>query len=200
VGKGRGGVPGSLSGLRTWEGKPLPEGLEGRTRRELERYRFVHGQVLELEGEGKRQVREGRGGAVEQMRRLSRLRGIGLSGARVWVREFGWRQFRNRRQVGALSGLVPTPYQSGESVKERGISRAGNRHVRAVAVDLAWGWLRHQPGSELACWYRRRFAQGGGRIRKIGIVALARKLLIALWRYSAFGEVPRGALLKPLSI
>jgi transposase len=69
-----------------------------------------------------------------------------------------------------------------------------------VAVDLAWGWLRHQPGSELACWYRRRFAQGGGRIRKIGIVALARKLLIALWRYSAFGEVPRGALLKPLSI
>jgi transposase len=200
VGKGRGGVPGSLSGLRTWEGKPLPEGLEGRTRRELERYRFVHGQVLELEGQGKRQVREGRGVAVEQMRRLSRLRGIGLSGARVWVREFGWRQFRNRRQVGALSGLVPTPYQSGESVKERGISRAGNRHVRGVAVDLAWGWLRHQPGSELACWYRRRFAQGGSRIRKIGIVALARKLLIALWRYSAFGEVPRGALLKPLSI
>ena len=119
--------------------------------------------------------------------------------ATIFVREFGWRQFKNRRQVGALAGLTPTPFQSGEMSRERGISRAGNRHIRGVAIDLAWGWLRLQPHSELSLWYQRRFASGSGRLRKIGIVALA-QLLIALWRYSTFGQPPKGALLKPVSL
>jgi transposase len=117
-------------------------------------------------------------------------------GAEVFAREFSWRRFRNRRQVGSLAGLTPSPYQSGDSSRERGISRAGNRYVRGIAIDLAWIWLRQQPRSQLTRWYNRRFASGSPRLRKIGIIALARKLLIALWRYADFGEIPNGALLK----
>jgi len=124
------------------------------------------------------------------------LRGVGEVTAETISREFSWRRLRNRRQVGALSGLVPSPYQSGESRHEEGISRAGNRHVRGIAIDLAWAWLRHQPKSQLTRWFNRRFARGGPRIRKIGIVALARKLLIALWRYADFHKLPDGAVLK----
>ncbi len=126
-------------------------------------------------------------------------RGIGEAGAETYAREFSWRQFRNRRQVGGLLGLTSTPYQSGDFFRERGISRAGNRHVRGVAIDLAWLWLRFQPQSELTRWFNRRFARGGPRLRKIGIVALARKLVIALWRYADFGEIPKGALLKSVA-
>jgi transposase len=109
---------------------------------------------------------------------------------------FGWRQFRNRREVGALAGLTPTPYQSGESYREQGIAKAGNRHVRAMAIEIAWGWLRFQPESALARWYETRFGHGSSRLRRIGIVALARKLLIALWRFLETGVVPEGAVLK----
>jgi len=105
-------------------------------------------------------------------------------------------RFRNRRQVGCLAGLTPSPYQSGDCCREAGISRAGNRHVRGIAIDLAWIWLRQQPQSQLTGWYNRRFASGSPRLRKIGIIALARKLLIALWRYADFGVIPNGALLK----
>jgi len=104
--------------------------------------------------------------------------------------------FKNCRQVGSLVGLTGTPYQSGDSYRERGISRAGNRHVRSVAIDLAWIWLRQQPESELTLWFNRRFASGSQRLRKIGIVALARKIVIALWHYADFGEIPKGALLR----
>jgi transposase len=93
--------------------------------------------------------------------------------------------------------LTPTPYSSGESAKERGISKAGNRPVRALAIEIAWSWLRNQPNSQLSRWYRKRFAKGGSRVRRIGIVALARKLLIALWRYLEYGVLPEGAQLKP---
>ena len=108
---------------------------------------------------------------------------------------FGWRHFHNRRQVGAIVGLTPTPFQSGNSRREQGIRKAGNVPVRRMMVELAWGWLRWQPESALSGWYERRFAHNGARARKVGIVALARKLLVALWRYLERGEIPAGARL-----
>jgi transposase len=111
---------------------------------------------------------------------------------------FGWREIRNGRQLGALVGLVPALYQSGETQHDRGITRAGNAQVRRMMVQLAWTWLRWQPDRALAQWYQRRFASGGSRLRRIGIVALARKLLIALWRYVDQGIVPEGARLKSI--
>jgi len=108
---------------------------------------------------------------------------------------FAWRSFDNRKQVGSCVGLTPTPYQSGTSCREQGISKAGNRRLRRLMVELAWCWLRWQPESELSQWYMRRFGLGNGRSRKLGIVALARKLLIALWKYVEQGEVPKGARL-----
>jgi transposase len=135
--------------------------------------------------------------AIAQVRQLNQLRGVGIDGAWLYVMEFfGWRQFRNRRQVGGLAGLTDTHYQSGDSQHEQGISKAGNRWVRALAINTAWAWLRYQPQSELAQWYRRKFGHGTSRIRKIGIVALARKLLIAFWRYLETGVVPAGAVLR----
>ena len=130
------------------------------------------------------------------MRRLLGVGGIGLSGAWLLVFElFAWRQFANRRQVGAIVGLTPTPFQSGADSREQGISKAGSKVLRRMMVELAWGWVRWQPDSELSRWYERRFAHHGKRARKVGIVALGRKLLIALWRYVAHGEVPAGARL-----
>lgn len=109
---------------------------------------------------------------------------------------FGWRQIRNGRELGALAGLVPAVYQSGEMQRDQGITRAGNAHVRWVMVQLAWGWVRSQPESALTRWYQRRFGGGGRRARRIGIVALARKLLLALWHYVEHGVMPDGAVLK----
>lgn len=122
----------------------------------------------------------------------------GPNSARLLAHElFSWRDLRNRRQVGALAGLTPTPFTSGDTEREQGISKAGIRSVRYLAIEIAWGWLRFQPRSALARWYQKRFGKGGSRLRKIGIVALARKLLIALWRFVTFGEIPAGAKLKP---
>jgi transposase len=193
---GRGGFRDSLDEIRIWDGSPLPPGLRRRLETEIARHGVVHRQLLELECERDARIREGQDRASEIARRLKTLRGIAEVGAETYAREFSWRNFKNRRQVGSLVGLTGTPYQSGDSSRERGISRAGNRHVRGVAIDLAWIWLRQQPESELTLWFNQRFAQGGPRLRKIGIVALARKLVIALWRYADFGEIPRGALLK----
>ena len=109
---------------------------------------------------------------------------------------FGWRNFRNRREIGSLAGLTPTPYQSGDESREQGISKAGNRRLRAMAIEIAWGWLRYQPNSELTIWYLKRFGHGSKRLHKIGIVALARKLLVALWRYLEYDLIPAGAQLK----
>ncbi len=125
------------------------------------------------------------------------LKGIGPNSAWTYVMEFfAWRQFKNGQEVGALAGLAPTPHQSGDLQRERGISRAGNRFVRGMAVEIAWGWLRHQPNSALTKWYEERFAHAGPRARKVGIVAVARKLLVALWRYLETGVLPEGAELK----
>lgn len=112
---------------------------------------------------------------------------------------FGWREFSNRKEVGALAGLTPTPYDSGGSVHEQGISKAGNKRIRALSVEIAWAWLRFQPNSKLSHWYMKKFGHGGKRLRRIGIVALARQLLIALWRYLENGVVPEGACIKPIA-
>lgn len=193
---GRGGFQDSLDAIRIWDGLPVPPGLRRRLETEIARHGVVHGQLLELECERDARIREGQDRASEIARRLKTLRGIAEVGAESYAREFSWRAFKNRRQVGALVGLTGTPHQSGDSSQERGISRAGNRHLRGVAIDLAWIWLRQQPESELTRWFNSRFASSGPRLRKIGIVALARKLVIALWRYADFGEIPRGAFLK----
>ena len=129
---------------------------------------------------------------------MQTLRAIGPMGGWVLATEiFGWRQIQNRRELAALVGLVPAAYQSGETHHDQGITRAGNTHVRRIMVQLAWGWLRFQPHSALTQWYQRRF-RTGKRLRRIGIVALARKLLIALWRYLETGTIPEGAVLKSM--
>jgi transposase len=109
-----------------------------------------------------------------------------------------WRTFRNRREVGGLLGFTPVPYQSGAQARDQGSSRAGNTRLRAVSIQLAWSWVRWQPSSALTQWYQARFGTRGGRARRIGIVALARKLLIALWRCATTGVIPAGAILKPV--
>ncbi|MGQ0551132.1 MAG: IS110 family transposase [Armatimonadota bacterium] len=187
----------ALETLRLWDGAPLPPGLRARVQREWEQAQFLHGQIRELERERQRAIAHGRGQAVEKVRQLLRLRAIGPSGAWTYVNEFfGWRQFRNRKEVGAAAGLIPTPYQSGNESREQGISKAGSRHIRAVAIEMAWCWLRYQPRSRLSRWYQARFGRGGARARKVGIVALARKLLIELWRFLEHGVIPEGAALK----
>jgi len=187
----------ALETVRLWDGTPLPPGVRDRLCREWTHLQGVEAQRRELLGARARPLdtRSVSGRIREQ---LQTVRAIGPSGALVLATEiFAWRQIRNRRELGALVGLVPAPYQSGASSHDQGITRAGNTHVRRVMVQLAWGWLRFQPTSALSEWYQRRFGHGGARLRKIGIVALARKLLIALWRYIDAGVVPEGAILKP---
>ncbi len=186
-----------LDQVRLWDGKPLPAGLRSRVAREYACFEFVDEQVKVLEAERRQLLRTSTEPSIAQVRQLLRLRGIGENSAWVFVMEFfGWRQFRTRRQVGGLAGLTPTPYQSSEQAREQGISKAGNRPIRSIAIEIAWGWLRHQPQSQLSLWFQERFGHGSKRLRKIGIVALARKLLIALWRYLTEGELPAGAQLK----
>ena len=191
------GVPAQLAALRQWDGSALPTGLQARLAREWEQVAFDTARIERLEAERRELLRDGDDPTLEKIRQLNRLRGIGTNSAWLYGMElFGWRELRNRRQVGAIVGLVPTPHDSGQQERERGMSKAGNRHVRAMAIEIAWGWLRFQPKSELSQWYARRFGGGSTRIRKIGIVALARKLLIALWRFLETGVIPEGAELK----
>jgi transposase len=187
-------LPARLGRLRQWDDAAVPPALQARILREFERWQLVVRQIRELETERAREIRTDASPQGEQTRRLMTLKGIGENGAWLLVREFfGWRQIRNRRQLASLAGLAPTPYDSGNSRHEQGISKAGNRLVRWMMVQLAWGWLHYQPKSALSRWYQRRFGQGKSRMRKVGIVALARKLLVALWKYIEIGEVPVGA-------
>jgi len=191
------GFPDQLNAIRLWDGRPIPEGLKARLEKEYERLQFIQGQIRELEAQRVEAIRRSADPEVEMVRQLLRLKGIGLNSAWVDTMEFfAWRDFHNGKEVGGLAGLTPTPYQSGDSSRERGMSKAGNRHVRALAIEIAWGWLRYQPESELSQWYQRRFGDGSSRVRRIGIVALARKLLVALWRYLETGLIPQGAVLK----
>lgn len=129
-------------------------------------------------------------------RRLVALKGIGPVSAFVLSAEFfGWREFRNRKQVGALAGLTDSPWKSDGIDRQQGISKAGNRRVRALAIELAWGWLRWQPESKLSQWFRNNEGTGKKRFRRVAIVAVARKLLVALWHYLDHGLIPDGAVL-----
>lgn len=170
----------------------VPPLLRAEIERECERLALVRQQMRAIE-------RRSELSQQPLVAQLSQLRAIGAGSAWVLAKElFGWRHFDNRRQVAASVGLAPTPYASGDSVREQGISKAGNKHVRWLLVELAWRWLRLQPDSELTLWFNRRFAAGSKRMRRIGIVALARRLAIALWRYVQHGEIPAGATLKPV--
>lgn len=199
--QGRGSVGLDLEKVRRWDGQPLPAGLQARVRIERERLEVVDKQIYEVERERARQLRAKKGQtqskAHQQIKKLSKLRGIGPVGAWTPVYEvFAWREIRNRRQLGALVGLAPMPWMSGGVHHDQGISKAGSARLRALAVELAWGWLRYQPQSHLSRWYMKRFGHGSSRLRRIGIVAMARKLMIALWRYLETDEVPAGAILK----
>ena len=183
-----------LDQAKHWNDERLQANLRERLRREGERLALLESQIAEVD----RFRRKAETEATEKVQRLQELKGIGENSSWLFVVEFfGWRQFRNRREVASLAGLTPMPYQSGDSVnREQGISKAGNWRVRCMAVEIAWAWLRFQPKSRLSLWFQERYGPGSRRSRRVGIVALARKLLIALWRYLDYGVIPEGALLK----
>jgi transposase len=183
--------------VRQWDGQPLPVLLRARVEREWEKVTLFTSQIQALERARRLELRQQTDPAVALVRRLLELRGIGGQTAWLFVSElFAWRQFGNRREVGGITGMVGTPYRSGLLNHEQGISKAGNKRVRAIAIQIAWGWLVHQPHSALAQWYTRRFADGGPVARKIGIVAVARRLVIDLWRFVDAGVIPEGAVFK----
>ena len=180
-----------LETARLWDGTPLPPGLQARLQQS-----WAHLVVLNEQRRALQRARTTRVADPKTAtgRAVQTPVGIGPIGAWVLATEiFGWRQIRNGRELGALVGLVPAPFQSGQTSHDLGITRAGNKHVRWLMVQLAWSWVRFQPQSALAQWYQRRFGGGGRRLRRIGIVALARKLLIALWRLVKDGVIPEGA-------
>jgi transposase len=190
-------LPERLNALRLWDGSPIPSGLRRRLLRVYAHYQFLSEQIAALEAERRALLQSAQEASLEKVRQLMQLKGIGINGAWLLVMEFfGWRALKNRREVGGLAGLTPTPYQSGASAREQGITKAGNRHVRWMTTELAWSWVRYQPESALSCWFRERFGGGGKRLRRVGIVAVARKLLIALWRFLETGVIPQGAELK----
>ena len=197
AGGARAVLPERIDALRTWNGERLPQRLTERLKLECDRVVSLEAQIRLLERRRKHELRHGRGRALSLVRKLMRVRGIGVESAWIYVMElFAWRELKNVRQVGALAGLTPSPYQSGDMNHERGISKAGNRHVRGIAIEIAWGWLKHQPQSELSQWYHRRCGAGSSAMRRKGIVALARKLLVALWKYAEHDELPVDAVLK----
>jgi transposase len=190
-------LPEQLDALRLWDGSPIPPGLRQRVLRVYAHHQFLSEQIAEVEAERRALLQTSTDTSIDKIRQLMMLKGIGINGSWLLVMEFfGWREFKNRREVGGLAGFTPTPYQSGESAREQGISKSGNRHVRWMTTELAWSWLRFQPDSALSVWFRERFGSGGKRLRRIGIVAVARKLLIALWRFLETGVLPEGAVLK----
>jgi transposase len=193
----RGVLPQDIAALRLWDGERLPKELAGRLERECARVRLLDMQMRDLVRKRKEQIKSGSGRALTIVRKLLKLRAIGPESAWIYAMElFSWRELKNVRQVGALAGLVAAPYQSGDMDHTLGITKAGNRFVRAIAIEIAWGWLRHQPQSALTQWYHNRYAAAGSAQRRKGIVALARKLLVALWKYVEYDELPAGALLK----
>jgi transposase len=186
----------ALDRVVQYNGEKLAERLKQEILREYQRFQLAQTQLKEITAE-KAEVLENESPFAVKTRALSNLRGIGLVSSWNLVSEFfGWREFKNVKQVGAASGLAPTPYASGDLNREQGISKAGNPRVRRTMIELAWFWLRYQPQSKLSRWFFKRFGSGGARMRRIGIVALARKLLVALWKYLELGLVPEGAVLK----
>jgi len=188
-----------LDGLRTGDGRLLPVHLKAQIIRELDRLEVVLGQLKTIAAERDALIEPGSDGAASPAAMLVRLKGIGPETAAVLWSEGLFRQFDNRRQVAAYAGLAPTPWQSGSIDHEQGVSKAGNPRLRATMVELAWLWLQNQPSSALSLWFHERVRRLGGRMRKTTIVALARKLLVALWRYTTAGVVIEGAVMKAVS-
>src|SRR5215218_3220432 len=187
-----------LEGVRTALGDPLPPQARARIGRMLDRLELVLTQIAALERQRDAVLDEAAPGGAERMiQRLVRLRGIGVQSATLLVREAFVRPFANGKALGAYAGLSPTPYSSGGTEREQGIGRAGNARLRTVLVELAWIWQRYQPGSAIVGWFRDRLGGAARRLRKIMVVALARKLLIALWRFATQGVIPEGAALEP---
>jgi transposase len=181
--------------LRDWAGAALPAEVQARLERADARWTVLARQVAAIEAQ--QTAACAAAPAESAVRRLVNLKGIATTGASVLIDEgLVWRAFENRRQIGGLLGYAPVPFDSGETHRDQGISRAGNARLQAISLELAWNWVRWQPRSPLTQWYRTRFAQGSKRLRRIGIVAVARRLLIALWRYATTGLVPAGAILK----
>jgi transposase len=174
----------------------VPPVMRAEVTRELERLKLVDDQLKRLETIRAAAVEQRQLPNAEKIEQLERLRALGPISATVLVSEIFWRSFDNGKQVGSYAGLAPTPFDSGQSDKQQGISKAGNRRVRTLCVEIAWVWLRYQPDSALSKWFNERFVKGGGRSRRLGIVALARKLLVAFWHYLEHGVVPEGADLK----
>ena len=186
-----------LETLRTWDGDELPSEMKSRVVREYERLRLVENHMKLLKKEREQRVKNKETASARLVAQLRELHGIGANSSWLFVMEFfGWRKFRNRKEVGALAGLAPSPYASGGYQREQGISKAGNARVRTMAVEIAWCWLRFQPQSKLSKWFNERFSSGGSRMRRVGMVAMARKLLVDLWQYLEHGIVPEGALLS----
>lgn len=190
--------PQQLQKAEQWDGSPVPDGLRCRLFREFERMQLLNRQIRQLEQQRADRIREQEANpTVEKVRRLLRLRALGPASSWLFVHEvFGWREVQNRRQLASLLGLVPTPYNSGNSQRDQGISKSGNQRMRTMAIEIAWCWVRFQPDSRLSRWYMQRFGGGSRRQRRIGIVALARKLMVAIWKYLKEGEIPDGARMQ----
>jgi transposase len=185
-----------LAAARDWAGRPLPPGVQERARVTWRLLHAVEAERRQARRAERRQTRVARGTAPSAVQRLVQLRGIAARSATVLTDEVFQRGLRNRREVGALTGLVSAPYRSGATTWDQGVGPGGLPAVRRVAVEIAWAWLRYQPLSALTRWYHDRFGGGGRVARRIGIVALARRVIIALWRYVQHGVVPAGALVK----
>jgi transposase len=189
-----------LGELRTAVGAPLPPYARAKIPRMLLRLELVLAQLAELDQQRDAVLEDAapdRAGAMIQQ--LAGLRGIGVQSATVLVREAFVRKFANGKALGSYAGLTSTPYSSGGVEREQGIGKAGNRRLRTAMVELAWLWQRYQPASAQVRWFRERVGTTGRRVRKVMVVALARKLLVALWRFVTEGVVPEGAVMKPAS-
>jgi len=192
------GFAAQLATLQTGDGRPLAVAWQARLAREWAQLETIEGRLTVLHAARRAQIAEGVTRVAQVARQLTQLRGVADTSAALYSAElFGTRTFSNGRQLGALTGLVPVPYRSDQRVQDQGISKAGRAELRRVSIQVAWCWLRWQPDSALAQWFTRRFATAGGRSRRIGIVAVARKLVIALWRFVEHGVIPEGAKLKP---
>jgi transposase len=184
----------NLEALRTGDGRPLPPCLKAELDRLRRRLLLTLEMIREVEAEREHAIAADNSPANETVKALRKLRGIGDNFAAVLAKEIFYRTFDNRRQIAAYLGLAPTPFQSGGMDRDRRINRAGNSRARKTMVQLAWLWLRYQPDSALAQWFRERVGDLQGRTRRIAIIAMARKLLIAIWRFASSGIVPEGAI------
>jgi len=187
-----------IDALRTWEGKPLPELWKDELKREQQRLRLLKEQIAALEKQQVELLSQALTPAQQKAHKLQQLKAVGVQSSWILAHEcFGWRTFANRKHLGSFAGLTGTPSDSGETLREQGISKAGSGRVRTTLIELAWSWVRWQPGSALTRWFEDRYVRGGTkRSKRKGIVALARKLLIALWKYVEQDIVPEGAVLK----